>query len=64
MPQKALKINFKHSPEDKKKLDYISKKGGVNTSEAIRKSIAYAYQSLKDILDPEPEHNGLSSSDQ
>ena len=62
MAKKDLRLNLKHTSEDKEKIEYIAQKGGLNASEAIRKSIAYAYQSLKDAL--EPEHRELTSPEQ
>ncbi|MBK3519726.1 hypothetical protein [Carboxylicivirga marina] len=55
MSEKTQRINFKHTYEDKEKLDYIAQTGKINNSEAIRKAINYTYQNLKDILEPEQD---------
>jgi len=51
MSERKASINFKHSQEDKQRIDYIAKKGSINASEAIRRAIKFTYQSLHEVLD-------------
>ena len=54
--RKEFRLNIKCSAADVEMLEYMSRVGGANTSEVVRRAILFAYTSVRDMM----EHPGMS----